>query len=94
MSESVWRKAARAAGSPNLRASDSDRDRTRRSESVASCLDTSGQLAGMATWRRPRNDSSIPVNNDARSVDPAARSSSLTRSAIDSGVPTRQSAVP
>ncbi len=39
MSESVWRRAARAAGSPNLRASDSDRDRTRRSESVASCLD-------------------------------------------------------
>ena len=70
-----------------MSASDSDRDRTRRSGSVASCLNTSGQAAGMATCRRPRNDSSIPVKSDARSADPGARPSSLTRSAIDSGVP-------
>src|ERR1700677_2515413 len=41
----------------------------------------------MATCRRPRSDSSIPVKSDERSADRGARPSSSTKSAIDSFVP-------
>ena len=76
-----------AAGSPNVTPSAIARERTRRSESAASFWKTSGQAAGIATCRRPRSDSSIPVKSDERSVDRPLRPSSSTRSAIDSGVP-------